>query len=1018
MAGTTTSFPGAPGPAGPAGPAGPEGPQGPEGPVGPEGPQGPQGIQGETGPQGAVGPQGPQGIQGETGPAGAQGPEGPQGPQGDTGPTGATGAQGPQGIQGVQGEQGLTGAAGADGDRYQTTSSTELTLGNGTTTLTVETGLDYSVTQSVTIAYDIDHHMHGEVVSYDDGTGVLVVDVTNHSGSGTFSAWTVNLAGAVGATGPAGPEGPQGPQGIQGEQGIQGIQGIQGETGPQGDTGPTGPQGIQGETGPAGAQGPTGPQGPQGDTGPAGPAGDSMFSESGGVISPVTPGNTLEVPGTFGVAGISSTEPSGFASRLSPGAATITDGYALSIDIEAAAARVAIKGDSGSAVVPTIRARDFDDTATTLDLVVGGLTVNGAAGSSGQVLTSGGAGAAPTWETPSGGGGTVVGLTDRYEELPSQTFSEFAHGGLVAASPTRDIQTAIDATPVGPACQVIVGPGSYAGATVTIPTGRNNISIIGPQAGDFGGTVVSLSSGRGLTIGNNAVRVRVVSIQVEGLTTISTTGAGVHRIERSQLVGGLTVGAISSYIYVVGCTLGNLVIDPGFTGLVLLDRCQFDAGSTITNGTLPTRLLISDCAGLAAAPTTSAILNGRFQIATGSSTYYADGAALLKSALTAVNALTPAADRLAYYTGASTAALATLTAFGRSLIDDVDATAARTTLGLGTAATSASTAFQSSDATLTALAGLTTAADRLPYFTGVDTAAVATLTSYARTLLDDADAATARATLGLTTGVSAGNVVVLDGSARLPAVDGSQVTGVVASPFTADAWDFQWSSSAGTPTTLANWTGSGAISAVTVVGAGAFGASAVTYEGVSCWEFTPTSASGQQELTIQPATPVDEWELRARVWMPGEDATGSPMFIGALGKQVATTTPQFLAGSSITGACRQSGTAEEVKIETADVRASWVTMTIRATRIHSGATLTSVAQIVYSLYCGEFLVGSWNGSNVTAGSSAAGLIRFGRNPGTNTRVMRIASLQWRSGNNQATPAYTFRGRGFGGGGPA
>lgn len=58
-------------------------------------------------------------------------------------------------------------------------------------------------------------------------------------------------------------------------------------------------------------------------------------------------------------------------------------------------------------------------------------------------------------------------------------------------------------------------------------------------------------------------------------------------------------------------------------------------------------------------------------------------------------------------------------------------------------------AKQALDATLTAVAGVTTAADQIIYFTGVDTAASTPLTTFGRSLIDDADAAAALTTLGI-----------------------------------------------------------------------------------------------------------------------------------------------------------------------------------------------------------------------------------------------------------------------------
>lgn len=174
--------------------------------------------------------------------------------------------------------------------------------------------------------------------------------------------------------------------------------------------------------------------------------------------------------------------------------------------------------------------------------------------------------------------------------------------------------------------------------------------------------------------------------------------------------------------------------------------------------------------------------------------------------LAALAGLTSAADKLPYFTGSGTAAVADLTAYARTLLDDATAGAALATLGVSAyaqailddanaaavLATLGVTAFaqallddasasearttlglvigtdvQAQDAELSALAGLASAADKVPYFTGAGTASVADFTPFGRTLVANADASAARTDLGLVVGTD-----VQPQSARLADVAG------------------------------------------------------------------------------------------------------------------------------------------------------------------------------------------------------------------------------------------------------
>jgi len=84
-----------------------------------------------------------------------------------------------------------------------------------------------------------------------------------------------------------------------------------------------------------------------------------------------------------------------------------------------------------------------------------------------------------------------------------------------------------------------------------------------------------------------------------------------------------------------------------------------------------------------------------------------------------------------------------ITGYGAALVAAANAAAAQAVLDL-----EPGTDVQAQNDNLSALSGLTLAANKLPYATGPGAMTLTDISAFARTLLDDADAATARATLG------------------------------------------------------------------------------------------------------------------------------------------------------------------------------------------------------------------------------------------------------------------------------
>ena len=96
-------------------------------------------------------------------------------------------------------------AAAVSGSQ-QGTSTTSVLVGAGSKTWTTQTGKQFVVGSFITVARTSDPNtlMHGVCTAYNSGSGSLTINVATVQGAGTFTDWSMNIAGAAGPTGASG----------------------------------------------------------------------------------------------------------------------------------------------------------------------------------------------------------------------------------------------------------------------------------------------------------------------------------------------------------------------------------------------------------------------------------------------------------------------------------------------------------------------------------------------------------------------------------------------------------------------------------------------------------------------------------------------------------------------------------------------------------------------------------------------------------------------------------------------